>query len=80
MHKVTFLHGAVLVRLYMAGAYVVMGLCSSYSLTHLYAKRPIKKDIGKQCRLRSDAAEIGVWSESPLFVFKYKFERQSYLP
>ena len=25
------------------------------------------KDIGKQCRPRSDAAERGVWSESTLF-------------
>ena len=26
-----------------------------------------KRDIGKQCRLRSDAAERGVWSGSTLF-------------
>ena len=27
-------------------------------------------DIGKQCRPRSDAAKLGVWSGSTLFAFK----------
>ena len=29
-----------------------------------------KRDIGKPCRLRSDAAERGVWSGSTLFALK----------
>ena len=36
-------------------------------LTHL-CPGPHKRDIGKQCRPRSDAAERGVWSGSTLFV------------
>ena len=36
------------------------------SLTHLSLVSH-KRDIGKQCRPRSDAAERGVWSESTLF-------------
>ena len=35
-------------------------------LTHL-SLAPYKKDIGKQCRPWSDAAERGVWSGSTLF-------------
>ena len=35
-------------------------------LTHLYLVSH-KRDIGKQCRSRSDAAERGVWLESTLF-------------
>ena len=31
-----------------------------------------KKDIGKQCRPRSDAASCGVWPGSTLFVLKYR--------
>ena len=36
-------------------------------LTHSSLENP-KRAIGKQCRLRSDATECGVWSRSPLFV------------
>ena len=35
-------------------------------LTHLCLASD-KRDIGKQCRLRSDATERGVWSEYALF-------------
>ena len=35
-------------------------------LTHL-SPASHKRDIGKQCRPRSDAEERGVWSESTLF-------------
>ena len=30
-------------------------------------------DIGKQCKTRSDAAERGVWSGSPLFAYRSFF-------
>ena len=38
-------------------------------LTHI-SLASHKKDIGKQCRPRSDAAERGVWSGSTLFALR----------
>ena len=45
------------------------GIClkASYALTYLCLASH-KRDIGKQCGPRSDAAKRGVWSRSTLFV------------
>ena len=42
--------------------------CDPKSLTHLCLASH-KRDTGKQCRPRSDAAERGVWSRSTLLAF-----------
>ena len=51
------------------GTHAVVGNAVSrliLSLTHLFLAFH-KRDIGRQCRPRSDAAEVSVWSRSTLF-------------
>ena len=54
-------------------AVVVIG-----TLTHCSRETP-KRVTGKQCRPRSDAAERGVWSGSPLFASSQTIFLQEYL-
>ena len=56
-------------RLLLLVLCIVLFLFITFVLTHICLTSH-ERDIGKQCRPRSDAAERGVWSRSTLFALR----------